>query len=104
MRVDRRLPELCEVFKHADVVEVTVRQDDGRRTGVGAEPLLCRPGDEPHRAEHAGVDQHRVAVARMRPAVEGHVDDAEPPVGQVRRDLARAVIPCRVGFRIVGAG
>ena len=100
--VDRRIPVGGKRFQRADVVEVTVGENDRRWPRAGAEPRGRDALDRRLRARHAGVDQHPAAVARPSRAVEHDVDDGEPEVGERRVELDGAVVELDADLHVLG--
>jgi len=56
MGVDRCIPQLRQILEYAHMVEVPVRQNNSGRARALAEAFRGGSRDEPHGAEHAGVD------------------------------------------------
>jgi hypothetical protein len=86
------------------VIEVAMRHNDRSRPRVGPEAFSGRVLDQAFRAGQASIDQHPAPVASLAEAQEDHVDDSEPPVGQIRQYLVRVVVPRRIQCRPKSAG
>ncbi|GMA75319.1 hypothetical protein GCM10025880_17360 [Methylorubrum aminovorans] len=60
--VDGDVPLLRQILQHADMVEMAVGQDDGRRPGALAEAGGGGVADRRLRARNAGIDEDPVAI------------------------------------------
>ena len=73
------------------MIEVPVRQDDGRGPRLLAEQLGRRALDPGRGSGQAAVDEGPTAIRRVGRADEDHVDDAIEQVRDLGRDVLRRV-------------
>lgn len=91
MRVDRHVPVLGQFHRSADMIEVTVGEDDRSRSRLLAETRLGRLHGLLLRVGHAGVDQHPLCRS-VGAADEIHVDDLHDESFDIGHGLEAAIV------------
>ena len=100
MSIDGRIPLRGEVLQYADMIEMAVGQHDRAWACALAEAVRSSRLDQGFRAEQTGIDEHPAAITGIRFADQNDVDDGEPAIAKVRRDLTDGIV---LGF-CIGAG
>ena len=102
MGIDRYVPVFGERLQRADVIEMTMRQDDGGGPAASTETSLRGRADVRGGGRQSRIDQRPAAIAGSRRPNEHHVDDRDLPIGDVSRDLAGLVVASPIGVRVIG--
>ena len=101
MRAHRHIPFGGKRLERADMIEVSVDQNDRFRRAP-PKSRLRRKAYRSCRSHDAGIDQHPSQVVRQ--AKEDDVDNRGLAVREIRYDLARVVVAMLVSLRMLGTG
>jgi hypothetical protein len=89
---------LSEVFEGANVIEVTVRQNDRSGPRIFTKPLCRRARNHSCSAGDARIDEDPLPIAAPRFTEKNYVDDRETLISYVGRHLVHGAV-----MRLVGA-
>ncbi len=87
MGVDRHVPKVGQFRQCPDVIEMAMRQDDGRRPRLRAEALRRRTSNPWRTQNQSGVHHCPGAIGRLMRADEVEVDDGQLHACHVRSDF-----------------